>query len=154
MKSLHLSRPSSILRSFLLIVVLSQVAGCCLPPGLGRQKERVLMTVTAYCACRECCEWKRQCLIGPPVYATGPSRGMRKKVGITSDGTRARRGVIAADITLYPYATLMHVPGYGWGEVHDTGRLIKGDRIDVFFKSHRDAVAWGKQKLWVTVIRN
>jgi 3D (Asp-Asp-Asp) domain-containing protein len=74
-------------------------------------------------------------------------------VGITSDGTRAKKGVIAADISLYPYGTRMYVPGYGWGEVHDTGRAIKGKHIDLFFKSHRDAVKWGKKKLWVTVIR-
>ncbi len=153
MKPLHLSWRNSLFKFVLLMVALSQVAGCCLPPGLGRPRERVLMTVTAYCACRKCCEWKRHCLIGPPVYATGPNRGARKEVGITSDGTRARKGVLAADITRYPYGTRMHVPGYGWGEVHDTGRLIKGDRLDVFFKSHRDALAWGKQNLWVTVIR-
>jgi 3D (Asp-Asp-Asp) domain-containing protein len=146
-------------RHYLIILVITvpflfQCVACCiLPRGLFKKKDQVLMTVTAYCACRECCEWKRVCCIGPPVYATGPSKGKRKKVGITSDGTRAKKGVIAADISLYPYGTRMYVPGYGWGEVHDTGRAIKGKHIDLFFKSHRDAVKWGKKKLWVTVIR-
>jgi 3D (Asp-Asp-Asp) domain-containing protein len=141
--------------SLLIVVLLLYGASACciLPKGFGQRKERVLMTVTAYCACRECCEWKRQCCIGPPVYASGPSKGKRKKVGITSDGTRAKKGVIAADIPIYPYGTKMYVPGYGWGVVHDKGRKIKGNHIDVFFKSHKVAVQWGRKRLWVTVIR-
>jgi 3D (Asp-Asp-Asp) domain-containing protein len=47
----------------------------------------------------------------------------------------------------------MYVPGYGWGEVHDRGREMQGNRIDVFFEDHDDALKWGKQKLTVTVIR-
>jgi 3D (Asp-Asp-Asp) domain-containing protein len=152
-QSFRLKKPKFLIL-LILVLILVQTAACCfLPKGFGKKKERVLMTVTAYCACRECCEWKRQCCIGPTVYATGRSKGKRKKVGITADGTRARKGIIAADISLYPYGTRMFVPGYGWGEVHDIGRAIKGNHIDLFFKSHQDAVKWGRKKLWVTVIR-
>lgn len=146
--------PLRVIGAGLAVWFLVHASACCLlPKGFGREKEHVRMTVTAYCACRKCCEWKRQCCIGPTVYAAGPSKGERKKVGITSDGTRAKKGVIAADTSLYPYGTQMYVPGYGWGVVHDTGRDIKGNHIDVFFKSHRDAVEWGRKRLWVTVIR-
>ena len=111
------------------------------------------MLVTAYDAGQESCGWKKKYgCIGPPVYAYGPSKGKRKKVGITSDGTKAKKGTIAADIRRYPYGTRMYVPGYGWGVVHDTGSAIKGNHIDVFFKDHDDAMEWGRKYLDVNII--
>lgn len=111
------------------------------------------MLVTAYDAGQESCGWKKKYgCIGPAVYAYGPSKGKRKKVGITSDGTKAKKGTIAADIRRYPYGTRMYVPGYGWGVVHDTGSAIKGNHIDVFFKDHDDALEWGRKYLDVNII--
>lgn len=88
-----------------------------------------------------------------PVYAYGPSKGKRKKVGLASDGTKARKGTIAADITKYPYGTRMYIPGYGWGEVHDKGSAIQGDHIDIFFEDHAEALKWGSKKLQVIIRR-
>jgi len=119
----------------------------------GMRKQTVSMEVTAYCACRKCCEWKRKwgCCLLPTVYATGPNKGKRKQVGITADGSQAGKGTIAADTSLYPFGTILYVPGYGWGEVHDRGRAIRGNHIDVFFKSHKRALKWGRQRLDVEV---
>ena len=65
--------------------------------------------------------------------ASGPNKGKRKRVGITSSGTRARKGTIAADTKYYPYGTVMIIPGYGKGVVEDIGGAIKGpNRLDVF----------------------
>ena len=33
----------------------------------------------------------------------------------------------------------------------DRGSAINGDHIDVFFKRHKDALAWGRQRLVVRV---
>ncbi len=86
--------------------------------------------------------------------ASGPNKGRRKKVGVTSSGTKAKKGTIAADIRYYPYGTKMVVPGYGKGVVADTGSAIKGpNRIDVFFKSRKEALRWGRQTLTVKVKR-
>lgn len=61
-------------------------------------------------------------------------------------------GTIAADTKYYPFGTKMYVPGYGWGVVEDRGGAIKGaDRIDLFFKSHKEALAWGRRKVRVTI---
>lgn len=112
------------------------------------------MKVTAYCACAKCTGWTRTCwnCFLFPVYAYGPNKGKRKAVGITSDGTRASHGTIAADLKYYPYKTEMKIPGYGTGVVHDIGSAIKGSRhIDVFFSDHDDALAWGVRHLTVTV---
>ena len=58
--------------------------------------------------------------------ASGPSKGKRKDVGITATGTRAKTGTIAADTSIYPFGTIMYVPGYGYGRVEDVGSAIKG----------------------------
>ncbi|MCH8204825.1 MAG: 3D domain-containing protein [Candidatus Hydrogenedentes bacterium] len=109
-----------------------------------------MMTVTAYCDCKVCTGWERNWRF-PPVFASGPNKGERKKVGVTATGTKARRGTIAADTSRYPFGTRMKVPGYGKGTVEDVGSAIKGEHIDLFFKDHKDAQRWGVRKLKVTV---
>ncbi|MCO5579512.1 hypothetical protein L7F22_033367 [Adiantum nelumboides] len=64
-----------------------------------------------------------------------------------------RHGTIAADTDFYPFGTHMFVPGYGWGEVEDRGSAIKGPkRIDLYHRSHNDALVWGRRKLTVLVV--
>lgn len=66
----------------------------------------------------------------------------------------AEDGTIAADTRFYPFGTRMYVPGYGWGTVSDRGGAIKGpDRIDLFFKSHQDALVWGRRRVKVRIER-
>lgn len=137
----------------ILIIIIFSLCGCCLFPKKERKEVRKML-VTAYDAGKESCGWKKKYgCIGPAVYAYGPNKGKRKKVGITSDGTKAKKGTIAADIRRYPYGTRMYVPGYGWGVVHDTGSAIKGDHIDIFFKDRDDALKWGRKYLDVTIVR-
>ena len=139
----------------LLLCLAFLATGCYSLKTMGMRKEVVVMEVTAYCACKRCCEWKRRwgCFLFPPVFATGPNKGKRKLVGVTADRSKAKKGTIAADTRRYPFGTIMHVPGYGWGEVHDRGRAIKGNHIDLFFKSHGKALQWGRKKIKVKVYR-
>jgi len=109
-----------------------------------------MMEVTAYCPCGDCCGWRRTCF-GTPVYASGPRRGERKEIGLTSTGKTAQRGTIAADPTRYPYGTIMQIEGYGRGVVEDCGGAIKGDHIDIFFETHREALEWGRKRIPVKV---
>ncbi len=61
-------------------------------------------------------------------------------------------GTIAADTRYYPFGTRMYVPGYGWGRVEDRGSAIKGkSRIDLYFSSHSDALAWGRRRVRVII---
>jgi 3D (Asp-Asp-Asp) domain-containing protein len=108
------------------------------------------MTVTAYCKCGKCCNWRRN-WYGKPVIASGKHEGDRKKVGITASGTRARIGTIAADTSRYPFGTIMYVPGYGYGRVEDRGSAIQGEHIDLYFKRHEQALRWGQVKTEVSV---
>lgn len=65
-----------------------------------------------------------------------------------------RYGTIAADTRYYPFGTKMYVPGYGWGIVQDTGGDIKGpDRLDIFFRSHRRTLGWGRQQVDVKIVK-
>ena len=110
------------------------------------------MVTTGYCKCKVCCGWRRT-WYGRPVHAYGPNKGRRKRIGITASGTKAKPGTIAAAPSRYPFGTIMYVPGYGYGRVEDRGRAIKGDHIDLYFKTHEQASAWGRKQKTVTVWR-
>ena len=115
------------------------------------------METTGYCKCGKCCGWERNWKF-EPVVAYGPQKGRPKAVGITASGTRVNWGTIAADTNFYPFGTIMHVPGYGWGRVEDIGGAIKGKHIDLYFPSHKKALEWGRVrrevKVWKPQHRN
>ena len=118
------------------------------PPPTEAEKGDVL--VTGYCNCGDCCGWEFSWLgFGPPVYAYGPLRGSRKKIGVTARGTVTRYGTVAADPQVFPFGTRLLIPGYGTGVVEDVGGAIKGRHIDVWFPSHRTALNWGRRNLKV-----
>lgn len=73
---------------------------------------------------------------------------------MTASGTKAKKGTVAADTRFYRFGTVMDVPGYGMGRVEDRGGAIQGPaRIDLFFKTHQEALQWGRRRLSVTVWR-
>lgn len=121
-----------------------------LKPHFTRIPKIITMEVTAYCACEKCCGWRLN-RNGEAVYAYGPRKGKPKIVGMTAGGTKAKPGVIAADISIYPMGTIMYIEGYGYGRVEDSGSAIIGNHIDLFFKDHESAMNWGKQTMKVKV---
>ena len=120
------------------VLILVTIAGCA-------HYEARQIVVTAYSSDSISTNWRRGWLIFWRAYvASGPSKGQRKRVGITSSGTRARKGTIAADIRYYPYGTVIWIPGYGNGIVEDTGGTIKGPNwLDVYFPTRQRALRWG-----------
>lgn len=86
--------------------------------------------VTAYCSCEKCCG-SHAC-------------------GITANGYKIQAGdkLIAAPKNI-PFGTKLFVPGYGLATVKDRGGAIKGNKLDVYFASHKEALKWGRQKLIV-----
>ena len=137
----------------IVLLVSALLAGCSVirPPARVDPKVRTL-TVTGYCPCGKCCGWKRN-WYGRPVFSSGSQKGQPKPVGVTASGSRARHGTIAADTSIYPFGTVMYIEGYGYGRVEDRGGGVKGQHIDVFFRSHRAALNWGRQtvkvKIWL-----
>jgi 3D (Asp-Asp-Asp) domain-containing protein len=140
-------------RFICVLLVIALTGGCSSirPPAGVKPIEKNLLT-TAYCKCKKCCGWERSWFVGP-VYSSGPSKGKRKKVGVTASGTRAKKGTIAADLSLYPFNTIMYIPDDGYGRVEDCGSGVKGDHIELFFDSHQKALNWGKRnrkvKIWL-----
>ena len=125
-------------------------------PPSGAKEQTYRMVTTAYCPCRQCCGWTRN-WYGKPVFAYGPNKGKPKEVGITASGTKARPGTIAADTRIFPFGTVMFIPGYGYGVVEDRGGDIKGYHIDLYYHSHQTALKWGREvkdvKVWLPKAR-
>lgn len=71
--------------------------------------------------------------------------------GITKSGTEAKYGTCAVDPSVFPLGTVFYVPGYGIAVADDTGGDIRGDHIDLFFRSKPQALQWGASHLTVTV---
>ena len=99
--------------------------------------QTVRMRVTAYCPCPKCCG----------EYSNG----------ITACGHKIQPGeaFVAADKG-YPFGTEMIIAGYNNGKpvkVLDRGGAVRGDRLDVFFHTHEEALRWGVKYLDVKVCR-
>lgn len=104
-------------------------------PEHSSEWQTVRMRVTAYCPCEKCC-------------------------GKHSDGrTACLHKICPGDVFVaageeYSFGTEMVVAGYNNGEpaeVLDRGGAIYGNRIDVFFSSHEEAVNWGVKYIDVKV---
>lgn len=147
-----------IARSRQRLIVIALLGVLALPPlffsACARYEART-MVVTAYSSDRMSTNWRRgKVFFWRKYVASGPNKGRRKKVGITSSGARAKKGTVAADIRYYPYGTVVKIPGYGKGVVRDTGSAIKGpNRLDVYFPSRKKALKWGRQTLRVKIRR-
>ena len=114
-----------VVKTLLLLILLSA--------GIARAEWIVeTVEITAYCSCEKCCgDW-----------ADGVTASMHK----LKPGDK----VVAAP-KRFAFNTPMYVPGYGFTSVQDRGGAIKGNRLDLWFPSHKEALIWGRQKN-VTVV--
>ncbi|GIO38589.1 hypothetical protein J41TS12_34500 [Paenibacillus antibioticophila] len=101
------------------------------------------------------------------VIATGYTAGYEStgkhpnhpQYGITYSGVKVRRdkdtiSTIAADLKVFPIGTVLYIPGYGYGIVADKGSAIKGNKIDLYFKTTKQVFKeWGKKEVEVQIIR-
>jgi 3D (Asp-Asp-Asp) domain-containing protein len=118
-------------------------------PPLRKPDQRVQLETTAYCHCGTCCSYTD--VLGViPLQKRGASWKF-KRVGLTASGKLAHYGTIAADPAVYPFGTIMKVPGYGYGVVLDTGGDIKGNRIDLYYPAHKLAQLRGRKNVRVKV---
>lgn len=115
------------------------------PPGRAPDFEQVFV-VTGYCSCGKCCGWHRNWYL----RAVDNVSGRPRIVGQTASGSMAQAGTVAAPPE-YPFGTILYVDGYGYGRVEDRGEAIKGNRLDLWFRSHLAASRWGKQSVKVQV---
>lgn len=88
--------------------------------------------LTAYCPCQKCCgKWSN---------------------GITSTGVTAQPNrTIAVDTDVIPYGSTVIIDGKEY-VAEDCGGAIKGNRIDVYFDTHKEALEFGVQHRNVSMI--
>ena len=103
------------------------------------EPEWIDAVATAYCPCEICCgKW-----------------ALNRPDGIvyTASGAIAEEGVtIAADWSVYSPGTILYIEGIGERTVQDRGGAISGQKIDVFFNNHEDALHFGRQEVRIKVI--
>lgn len=99
--------------------------------------KKLVCTATAYCACKRCCGWS---------------------TGITASGMMAQYGVIAVDPRVIPLGTKLYIETtdgsytYGYSIAADTGGAIKGNKVDLFFPSHGEALQFGRKTVNVYIM--
>ncbi len=71
----------------------------------------------------------------------------------TRMGTPARLGVVAVDPRVIPLGSTVEVEGYGTFSAEDTGGAIKGNKIDIFVSTYREAMQFGIQTVRVRVLK-
>ena len=70
----------------------------------------------------------------------------------TATGLRIGKGVAAVDPRYIPLGTRLYIEGYGYAIAADTGRAIKGHRIDLGFDSKRDSNHLGRRSVQVHIL--
>jgi 3D (Asp-Asp-Asp) domain-containing protein len=94
------------------------------------KKVTIEMNVSGYCSGECCCQqWAD---------------------GFFADGSPVGGKAVAADTSIYPFGTTFDVPGYGRAVVKDRGGAIKGNKLDLYFSTHKKALNWGRQTIIVT----
>lgn len=86
---------------------------------------------TGYCPCISCCG---------------------KTNGITASGKKAQANHTIAASSKYSFGTKIEIKGYGTYVVEDRGGAITGDRIDIFFNTHQEALNWGRRTVYIKII--
>ena len=77
-------------------------------------------------------------------------------LGITFSGVYVQRGIVAGDPHVLPIGSIIEVEAgrySGVFSVMDTGRLIKGEIIDIFIPDYDEAIQFGRQQVTVKIIR-
>lgn len=95
-------------------------------------KRVITMVATGYDGCYEC---------NKPYY------GYPSYIGLP-----LARGIVAVDPDVIPMGTRLFVEGYGQAIAADQGNAIQGNRIDLYFDSHQEALNFGKKTVQVTIL--
>lgn len=91
----------------------------------------IAFTATGYCPCAKCCG---------------------KTTGITASGAKATAGVTVAMSSKYSFGTKVEIKGMGVYTVQDRGGAIQGNKIDIFFNTHQEALNFGRRTVYLKVL--
>jgi 3D (Asp-Asp-Asp) domain-containing protein len=96
-----------------------------------RTGDYIAFTATGYCPCKQCC---------------GKTNGM------TASGTKAQAGVTVAMPSRYAFGTKIEIKSMGTYTVQDRGGAIQGNKIDIFFNTHQEALKFGRRTVYLRVL--
>jgi 3D (Asp-Asp-Asp) domain-containing protein len=97
----------------------------------------------------------------PPAVPGAPTTGVKQIIqgsatsycltGHTATGPLAGPGSIAVDPRVIPLWSHLWVSGYGYGYAYDTGGVILGTLIDVWYPCDQ-AIQWGRRPVTIYVL--
>ena len=93
--------------------------------------EYIAFTATGYCPCSKCCG---------------------KSTGKTASGTTATAGRTVAMPSKYAFGTKIEIKGMGTYTVEDRGGAINGNKIDIFFSTHQEALNFGRRTVYLKIL--
>lgn len=96
-----------------------------------KRDEWIEFTATGYCSCSSCC---------------GIS------TGITASGAKAQASHTVAMPKAYSFGTKIEIKNLGEFVVEDRGGAINGNKLDIYFNTHQEALNWGRRTVFVRVI--
>lgn len=105
--------------------------------GTKIYRQKLTVTATGYCPCMICCG---------------------KTNGITASGAYARANYTIATSSSYSFGTKFYIPYFenngngGVFEVQDRGGAIQGNKIDIYFNTHQEALNFGRRNITVYVL--
>lgn len=91
----------------------------------------IAFTATGYCPCKKCCG---------------------KTNGVTASGAKAKAGITVAMSSKYKFGTKVEIKGMGTYTVQDRGGAIQGNKIDIYFNTHQEALNFGRRTVYLKVI--
>ena len=96
-----------------------------------------------------------------PALPAAPS-GEKRKLTVTATGYALRGktatgvsvawGIVAVDPGVIALGTRISIPGYGEGVAADTGSAVRGARIDLWFPTQAEALAWGSRTITIMLL--
>jgi len=106
-----------------------------LNPFSATNLRAAVFTATAYCSCVKCCN-------------KNPSD---KWYGVTATGKVAQWGTVAVDRRIIKLGSRLRIEGFPntTFRAEDVGGGVKGNHIDIWFPSHKEALNFGVKKMAV-----
>ncbi len=100
------------------------------------------VAITAYCSCEQCCGYWAE---------TRPLDDNGEPIVLTASGAHAKPNhTIAVDTSIIPFGSIVIINGNEY-VAEDTGSAIVGNKIDMYFDCHEEALEWGYQEKTVEV---
>ena len=91
------------------------------------------------------------------VSASAYTANCKRCSGMTALGINLKKHpytkVISVDPRVIKLGTRVYVEGYGYAIAADTGSAIKGNKIDIFIPSQREALKWGRRTVKIKILK-